>query len=179
MGEFFHSTWGLERKQGPRIWGIIAFFFYSKANAPYFPGVGVSIDRCINRKVGGLSPPGNCYFCVLEISKQSQQVSTNREAENAGRDHIMQVSKATVVVILVMCLLPVYERRSCLPTKPRIQRLIGWTMTPVNSQSSVNGKNSHVTPVKDLRRLEITFWGARLGGERLDSDVSMHRAYCK
>ena len=79
----------------------------------------------VNRKVGGLSPPGNCYFWVLEISKQSQQVSTNREAENAGRDHIMQVSKATVVVILVMCLLPVYERRSCLPTKPRIQRLIG------------------------------------------------------
>ena len=47
VGEFFHFTWGLERKQGPCIWGIITFFFYSKANAPYFPGVGVSIDRCI------------------------------------------------------------------------------------------------------------------------------------
>ena len=47
MGEFFHFTWGLERKQGPYIWGIITFFFYSKANAPYFPRVGVSIDRCI------------------------------------------------------------------------------------------------------------------------------------
>ena len=49
-GEFFHITWGLERKKGPCIWGIITFFFYSKANAPYFPrvggGVGVSIDRC-------------------------------------------------------------------------------------------------------------------------------------
>ena len=41
VGEFFHFTWGLERKQGPCIWGIITFFFYSKANAPYFPGVGV------------------------------------------------------------------------------------------------------------------------------------------
>ena len=48
VGEFFHFTWGLERKQGPCIWGIITFFFYSKANAPYFPGVGVSIDRCIS-----------------------------------------------------------------------------------------------------------------------------------
>ena len=47
VGEFFHFTWGLERKQGPCIWGMIRFFFYSKANAPYFPGVGVSIDRCI------------------------------------------------------------------------------------------------------------------------------------
>ena len=51
VGEFFHFTWGLERKQGPCIWGIITFFFYSKANAPYFPGVGggvgVSIDSCI------------------------------------------------------------------------------------------------------------------------------------
>ena len=50
VGEFFHFTWGLERKQGPYIWGIITLFFYSKANAPYFPGVGgvgVSIDRCI------------------------------------------------------------------------------------------------------------------------------------
>ena len=47
VGEFFHFTWGLERKQGPCIWGIITFFFNSKANAPYFPGVGVSIDRCI------------------------------------------------------------------------------------------------------------------------------------
>ena len=46
VGEFFHFTWGLERKQGPCIWGIITFFFYSKANAPYFPGVGGSIDRC-------------------------------------------------------------------------------------------------------------------------------------
>ena len=45
--EFFHFTWGLERKQGSCIWGIITFFFYSKASAPYFPGVGVSIDRCI------------------------------------------------------------------------------------------------------------------------------------
>ena len=30
------------------IWGIITFFFYSKANAPYFPRVrevGLSIDR--------------------------------------------------------------------------------------------------------------------------------------
>lgn len=78
----------------------------------------------INLKVGGSSPPGNCYFCVLEISKQSQQVSTNREAENAGKDHIMQVSKATVAVILVMCVMHVYERRSCLTTKPHIQRLI-------------------------------------------------------
>ena len=50
VGEFFHFTWGLERKQGPCIWGIITFFFYSKANAPYFPGVGVSIDRCITDK---------------------------------------------------------------------------------------------------------------------------------
>ena len=49
VGEFFHFTWGLERKQGPCIWGIITFFFYSKANAPYFPGVGVSIDKCIKR----------------------------------------------------------------------------------------------------------------------------------
>ena len=111
----------------------------------------------VNRKVGGSSPPGNCYFCVLEISKQSQQVSTNREAENAGKDHIMQVSKATVAVILVMCLMHVYERRSCLTTKPHIQRLIAWTLTPVNSQSSVNGKNAHVTYVKDLRGLEIIF----------------------
>ena len=47
VGEFFPFTWGLQRKQGPCIWGIITFFFYSKANAPYFPGVGVSIDRCI------------------------------------------------------------------------------------------------------------------------------------
>ena len=47
VGEFFHFTWGLERKQGPCIWGIIISFFYSKANALYFPGVGVSIDRCI------------------------------------------------------------------------------------------------------------------------------------
>ena len=50
-GEFFHFTWGLERKQGPWIWGIITFFFYSKANAPYFPGVGVSIDRCISSPI--------------------------------------------------------------------------------------------------------------------------------
>ena len=27
--------------------GHYHIFFYSKANAPYFPGVGVSIDRCI------------------------------------------------------------------------------------------------------------------------------------
>ena len=47
VGEFFHFTWGLERKQGPCVWGIITFFFYSKTNAPYLPGVGVSIDRCI------------------------------------------------------------------------------------------------------------------------------------
>ena len=49
VGEFFHFTWGLQRKQGPCIWGIITFFFYSKANAPYFPGVGGGglIDRCI------------------------------------------------------------------------------------------------------------------------------------
>ena len=40
VGEFFHFTWGLERKQGPCIWGIFTFFFYSKANAPYFPRVG-------------------------------------------------------------------------------------------------------------------------------------------
>ena len=40
VGKFFHFTWGLERKQGPCVWGIITFFFYSKANAPYFPGVG-------------------------------------------------------------------------------------------------------------------------------------------
>ena len=26
VGEFFHFTWGLERKQGPCIWGIITFF---------------------------------------------------------------------------------------------------------------------------------------------------------
>ena len=54
VGEFFHFTWGLERKQGPYIWGIITLFFYSKANAPYFPGVGgvgVSIDRCITDDV--------------------------------------------------------------------------------------------------------------------------------
>ena len=51
VGEFFHFTRGLKRKQGPCIWGIITFFFYSKANAPYFPGVGVSIDRCITERL--------------------------------------------------------------------------------------------------------------------------------
>ena len=41
VGEFFHFTWGLERKQGPCIWVIITFFFsHSKANAPYFSRVG-------------------------------------------------------------------------------------------------------------------------------------------
>ena len=53
VGEFFHFTWCLERKQGPCIWAIITFFFDSKANAPYFPGVGgvgISIDRCIMLK---------------------------------------------------------------------------------------------------------------------------------
>ena len=55
VGEFFHFTWGLERKQGPCIWGIITFFFYSKANAPYFPGVGVSIDRCITMTLNNKS----------------------------------------------------------------------------------------------------------------------------
>ena len=75
----------------------------------------------VNRKVGGSSPPGKCYCCILEIWKQSN-VSTNREAKNAGRDHVIPISKATVAVILVMCLMHVYERRSCLTTKPRIQR---------------------------------------------------------
>ena len=33
--------------------GHYHIFFYSKANAPYFPGVGVSIDRCIIGKYYG------------------------------------------------------------------------------------------------------------------------------
>ena len=69
VGEFFHFTWGLERKQGPCIWGIITFFFYSKANAPYFPGVGgvgVSIDRCITML-------WNCAFILsLEVLSASE-----------------------------------------------------------------------------------------------------------
>ena len=41
---------GFRKKTGPMYMGHYHIFFYSKANAPYFPGVGgmgVSIDRCV------------------------------------------------------------------------------------------------------------------------------------
>ena len=37
---------GLDRIEGPCMWGIITVWFCLMANAPYFPGVGY-IDRCI------------------------------------------------------------------------------------------------------------------------------------
>jgi len=73
VGECFHFTWGLERKQGPRIWDIITFFFYSKANAPYFPGVGVSIDRCINLVTQKHKSLASC----MEICKDLQRSGEN------------------------------------------------------------------------------------------------------
>ena len=38
---------GLDRIKGPCISGIITVWFCLMADAPYFPGVGVYIDRCI------------------------------------------------------------------------------------------------------------------------------------
>ena len=72
VGEFLHFTWGLESKQCPCIWGIITLFFYSKANAPYFPGVGgvgVSIDRCISTykdMFEGFGHIGNASFVIAD-----------------------------------------------------------------------------------------------------------------
>ena len=66
----------------------------------------------------------------------------------------------------------VYVRLSCLTTKPRFQRLIARRIKPVNFQSSVNRKHSHVTYVKDLTR-----WRMILPGKMLDCDVSMHKAH--
>ena len=62
VAEFFHFTWDLERKQGPCIWGIITFFFYSKANAPYFPGVGRGVGF---RLISALRPK---YFQETYVS---------------------------------------------------------------------------------------------------------------
>ena len=45
---------GLDRIEGPYVWGIITVWFCLMANAPYFPGVagvGVYIDRCIMRGI--------------------------------------------------------------------------------------------------------------------------------
>ena len=50
-GGIFSLYLGFRKKTGPMYMGHYHIFFYSKANAPYFPGVGgvgVSIDRCIN-----------------------------------------------------------------------------------------------------------------------------------
>ena len=50
-GGIFSLYLGFRKKTGPMYMGHYHIFFYSKANAPYFPrvggGVGVSIDRCI------------------------------------------------------------------------------------------------------------------------------------
>ena len=47
-GEIFSLYLGFRKKTGPMYMGHYHIFvFYSKANAPYFLGVGVSIDRCI------------------------------------------------------------------------------------------------------------------------------------
>ena len=44
VGEFFHFTWGLERKQGPCIWGIITFFFSTPRLIPHTsPGWGFQL----------------------------------------------------------------------------------------------------------------------------------------
>ena len=40
VGEFFHFTWGLERKQGPCIWGIITFFSTLRLMPHTSPGWG-------------------------------------------------------------------------------------------------------------------------------------------
>ena len=48
VGEFFLLYFGFRKKTGPMYMGHYHIFFYSKANSPYFPGVGVSMDRCIS-----------------------------------------------------------------------------------------------------------------------------------
>ena len=40
---------GLDRIKGPCMWDIITVRFCLMANAPYFPGVGVYIDRCFTK----------------------------------------------------------------------------------------------------------------------------------
>ena len=51
VGEFFHFTWDLERKQGPCIWALSHFVSTPRLMPHTSPGwgggVGVSIDRCI------------------------------------------------------------------------------------------------------------------------------------
>ena len=47
-GGIFSLSLGFTKKTVPIYMGYYRIFFYSKANAPYFPGVRVSIDRCIN-----------------------------------------------------------------------------------------------------------------------------------
>ena len=42
---------GLDRIKGPCMGGIITVWFCLMANAPYFPGVGVYIDRCISNNL--------------------------------------------------------------------------------------------------------------------------------
>ena len=46
-GGIFSLYLGFRKKTGPMYMGHYHIFFYSKANAPYFLGVGVSIDRRI------------------------------------------------------------------------------------------------------------------------------------
>ena len=45
----FYLDMGLDRIKGPCRWGIMTVWFCLSANASYFPGVGVYIDRCITR----------------------------------------------------------------------------------------------------------------------------------
>ena len=76
VGEFFHFTWGLERKQGPCIWGIITFFFYSKADAPYFPGVGGGggqLTGALHEPYGKLAPEATSLF---EVGLPQRQIKT-------------------------------------------------------------------------------------------------------
>jgi len=51
---------GFRKKTGPMYMGHYHICFYSKANAPYFPRVGVSIDRCI--RAGFVKPVIAQYY---------------------------------------------------------------------------------------------------------------------
>ena len=55
VGEFFHFTWGLERKQGPCIWGIITFFSNPRLMPHTSPGWegGVGFQIVVKQRNGG------------------------------------------------------------------------------------------------------------------------------
>ena len=60
-------------------------------------------------------------------------------------------------------------------TKPRFQSEMQNYISEF--QTNVNQKNSHMRYVKVRTRWKIISTGARFGGESLNSNVSIHKAY--